>query len=313
MSTDRSMYSTLGASEIGALLSMGLSGIVVAQVYTYARRFSNDPVWLRIFVCAISCVHRYTALPPLSLFDENTHRICELAYTILLMIAMHAISVTAAARIPASVYMCMLVGSITGILTQVFFARRIWILSGKPYITFACWVLAAFRLVSSVVSAVSSFRTAPNWGDYVVSGTRTFVTVLSGAFAGHPTDGCRDRQTHSVDRSNGSHDKARLRWQSYTLPHAHETYTTVNSSASMAILILLVTAPDNYAWLAVLICFPRLFSISLLTSLNARAAFREDLESTLPMESIRFPQVPAAPSDIMCHAVEEPRYPTEAL
>lgn len=43
-------HATVGALQVGVLVSTFLSGVVTVQVYVYLNRFPNDPKVLRILV-----------------------------------------------------------------------------------------------------------------------------------------------------------------------------------------------------------------------------------------------------------------------
>jgi hypothetical protein len=46
---------TLGAVEIGAMMSMMLYGMVTVQMYIYARNCKTDRAWLKALVTCVWC------------------------------------------------------------------------------------------------------------------------------------------------------------------------------------------------------------------------------------------------------------------
>ncbi|KII83827.1 hypothetical protein PLICRDRAFT_47020 [Plicaturopsis crispa FD-325 SS-3] len=282
MSNRNEMIRTLGAAEVGAFVSSCLFGAVCAQVYTYFRRKStNDAMWIRAFVGIVW--------------------LCELANTISSLIALYVVSVTGfdnpqvLLKPPASLYICIFLGNTTATLTQSFFARRIWILSGSLYIAVLCWVLGVSRFVLSILALGHSFTSVEGWDEYLlVVAKRPLVVwlVISAVtdliIAGSLCYYFGRERAQAISRMAAVLDRL-IVWAIQT--------GMVTSFASLATLIVFVVAPGDFAWLAMLMCLPRLFSSSLLTSLNARATFRHKLETTTVLESVSV-RLAEAPSSV---------------
>ncbi|KII83829.1 hypothetical protein PLICRDRAFT_442985 [Plicaturopsis crispa FD-325 SS-3] len=281
---------SLGAVVIGALVCLSLSGTVNAQAYTYFRRFSKDEVWLKISVGILW--------------------ICELVYTGLVSGTLYFMTVKSFGQPqkftqpPATLYVCMVFGSSLANMSQVshiatcatlfssriqaFFARRIWQMSGKPDIAVVCCVLSAANLSMSIFVTVGDFQAMSTWNEYIKHKLPWFITWLS---VGSATDLIitvklssllYKERSRSAKRTVAVIDKM-LVWCVQT--------GVITSLSSIAVLVVLVTVPDNYAWLAILTCLPQLFLSSLLASLNARATFRRGLEGAVVMQPVCFPDV----------------------
>ncbi|KAF7346752.1 hypothetical protein MSAN_01813600 [Mycena sanguinolenta] len=127
---------TLGAIEIGVLLSCVLFGVSTTQYYIYCNRFPDDSrglkalttfVWydLRIGIDVVSRPH--------AVYDDYLG----LRPTVITL------------RLPALLFRC-----------TVFFAFRIYAFTKKPYIPGLVWFLAFLQLLGRVVIFGASLRTA---------------------------------------------------------------------------------------------------------------------------------------------------------
>ncbi|KAJ6492298.1 hypothetical protein C8R45DRAFT_990867 [Mycena sanguinolenta] len=128
--------STLGAVEIGGIVSTFLLGIETLQVYHYFRKYPDDSWFLKSMVVAV-----WTA---------------ELADTISSWHATYAMTVTFYAQFqhleapPHSIEMTIFFSSFVYLVVQSFFANRVRVFSGRWLIPVICWAMIIFKVASNL-------------------------------------------------------------------------------------------------------------------------------------------------------------------
>ncbi|KAJ6555284.1 hypothetical protein B0H10DRAFT_2201677 [Mycena sp. CBHHK59/15] len=129
--------STLGAIEVGGVVSTYLFGIETLQAYYYFRKFPADSVWLKVMVAAVW--------------------LFELGHTIAVWHAIYCVTVTFYGQPqhlqdpPLSLEMTIFFSLMINAAVQIFFTNRVRVLSGKWMIPVACWALAIFRAICNFV------------------------------------------------------------------------------------------------------------------------------------------------------------------
>ncbi|KII83838.1 hypothetical protein PLICRDRAFT_443300 [Plicaturopsis crispa FD-325 SS-3] len=251
---------TLGVLVIGVLVSICLFGILTAQAFSYFRTFTNDCSGLRVFVAFV-----WT---------------CDLAHTVTVSAGVYIMAVKDFGQTPKLVKppfeanMSVVFTGIVAALVQSFFARRIWVLSQKIYITSICWFLCILRLVLSVLVAKGAFEMV-DWTQYMEDwgGAIIALLVLSACidflvFGSLCYYLWRER-AHAFKRTAKLLEKI-VCWTIQT--------ALLTSMASLTMLIVFITIRNSHAWLGIFMFLPQLFSNSLLASLNLRATVRRHFE-----------------------------------
>ncbi|KII83839.1 hypothetical protein PLICRDRAFT_702397 [Plicaturopsis crispa FD-325 SS-3] len=244
---------TVGALEIGIIVSACLFGITTSQAHTYFRKYPDDPRWTKALVLVVWW--------------------CELAHLVAVSTSIYNLSITDFAQPQMLVHrqpgvvVSILVSAVLGPLVQSFFAYRIRKISGSPYIPVLCWCLCAARLPVCILAAVEGFRTT-NALVYISQWRPLFIGLLSvSAF---------NDVTIAVTLTAEALDRLII-WTIQT--------GLITSVTAVAVLVTCLSMPDNYVWLGIWILLARLFSNSLLAWLNQRtvgSAFRPN--------AVNFPQ-----------------------
>ncbi|KAG6848259.1 hypothetical protein H0H93_001811, partial [Arthromyces matolae] len=136
---------TLGAYEIGVLISMFLFGLVTVQTFTYYRKFPKDPWYLKLYVLALW--------------------LTEVAHTMLTAHSLYFNSITHYGDVqtifffPSTLIGAVGLSGIIGPAVQAFFANRIRILSGKWIVPCICWGLSFLRFMSVMAIVGAAVRT----------------------------------------------------------------------------------------------------------------------------------------------------------
>ncbi|KAJ7889262.1 hypothetical protein B0H13DRAFT_2341604 [Mycena leptocephala] len=275
---------TLGAAEIGVIVSYVLFGVATTQTYIYYSRFPDDSCKLKVLVAFVwygGFVVERNRAPEHGL----GFRFCEVGHALCMGHALYVYTISDYAhpeRIlgtpPISFTVGIVFSGVIGVCVQAFFSFRIYGLSKKLVIPIVTWGMAFLRLVLSAVMVYEALGMAAadvsevkwqwllivTWSisatnDLTV--TATLVVLLY-----------RERR-NAHTRTGALVDKLIL-WTIET--------GMLTSSASVVILACYVTMKNNFIWVGLYNVLPRLFSNSLLASLNSRMTLRAMNEVPLP-------------------------------
>jgi len=255
--------STLGALLIGTLVSYALFGVTTTQAYIYFGRFPKDSIRIKALVAAVWC-------------GEFAHTIC-IAISLYTMLITNYEHPERLLVLPNSLLASTFIGSLVSVGVQVFFAFRIYALSKSLWIPCICWALSLFRFIPpNVILFAYGHQPAPHFlqrfgplfdaiwaasaaNDLLIAGTLVFLLYT--------------RRSIGVEHTVVIVDKL-IAWTIET--------GVVTSIASIIMLVVFISLPSTFAWLALFVVIPRLFSNSLLASLNSRAALRSAIKNWVP-------------------------------
>ncbi|KII83843.1 hypothetical protein PLICRDRAFT_443783 [Plicaturopsis crispa FD-325 SS-3] len=136
--------STLGAIEIGLVLSSCLFGVATCQVHSYFRKYPNDARWTKALVSVVWFCELARIIATST--STYTYAVRDFGQPQKLWIRTPGIPITA------------LMSGIVGPVVQSYFAYRIRRVSGKSPIAFVCWGLAILCSSGCFLSAVEGFR-----------------------------------------------------------------------------------------------------------------------------------------------------------
>ncbi|KAJ7142484.1 hypothetical protein C8R44DRAFT_865822 [Mycena epipterygia] len=249
---------TIGAFEIGILLSYMLFGVATTQAYIYHSRFPHDSRALKSLVMFVWA--------------------CEVAHTVCIG---HTFYVTAISqygnlehltegRIPLSLAPAAFFSGIVAAFVQSFFALRIYKFSNRLFIPCLCWVLSALRVLCSIVIlifgtrnvTIEAFVTRWNWllnTIWAVSSANDFTIAVAMVYWLY-----RKRPEMPL-RSGAMLDKL-IKWTIET--------GVITGCSGLITLACFVSMKNNYIWIAWYVVMAKLFSNSLFASLNSRATLR---------------------------------------
>jgi len=260
---------TLGALEIGTLISSVLFGVLTMQVYVYYKNFPEDKPSLKFLVAIVWLL-------------ELGHTICTCMELYQGTITYYGNPLRYLLNAPTSLIVGFLLAIFTACLVQVFFAQRIRVVSGKFWLAGICWVLSFAALVLTIIAAVIALRVPETfelnqkwWPLFVtvlamLAGIDVSITAILCWYLANKRKSAYLGTTTIVDHL--------IRW-------SIETCFLVSLS-SVAGCISLVTMKDNLVWVGILIPIAKMYSNSLLASLNGRAGLRgadgrkDDMELT---------------------------------
>ncbi|KAJ3780954.1 hypothetical protein GGU10DRAFT_368209 [Lentinula aff. detonsa] len=285
---------TLGALEIGVLVAGVLFGVITAQVYIHHKSFPRESLWIK---------H--------GLVDFMW--IIELGHTICVFHAIYFYTVTrfgdadALAVLPASIGAAVVLHGIVLLIVQGFFTYRIALFSGKPYIVpvlsgilIFCQMLAVYvlsaQLITVATKSLREFMDKWEWLMFTVLILRAIADVLiSGSLVYHLVR-CR----HGTFKSTVAVVDKLILWSIET--------GIVTSMLGFLSIILYLTLKTTYAWLALLMFIPKVFSNAMLANMNSRVELqnmsRSVVDSTGVFTTGAFAAVPFGPVSVSADTSE---------
>ncbi|KAJ7916147.1 hypothetical protein B0H13DRAFT_2323635 [Mycena leptocephala] len=287
-----SLNTTLGALQIGVLVSYVLFGVTTTQAYIYYSRFPDDSAKLKALVAFVWVC-------------EFGHAICvgHTLYTYTISDYGHPESLALAT--PKSLGTAVFFSGVIAASVQGFFSFRIYALSQKLYISILIWGMAFLRLLACTVMFVgvldmtSLAHYETQWG-WLLTATWSVSTANDWTITATLVVLLYKQRANVFKRTAALVDKI-IAWTIET--------GMLTSAANIAMLACFVTMEGNLIWLAIVVVGARLFSNSLLASLNSRTTLREMNQVTLP--SLAPVMEPCTGNDVQITKITQMAYDAE--
>ncbi|KZV79705.1 hypothetical protein EXIGLDRAFT_781950 [Exidia glandulosa HHB12029] len=248
-----------GALEVGTSFSMLLLGIAILQVWNYYRNFPNDPLPLKVLVALLLSVDMLHSV----LFMHLTYH-----YTINGFVqALSAGDPSLLITTPWSLQAAISVGGAVILLVQLYYCHRIRLVTDNRLLVLACLVVVAARFALNVALTVTSVEHSSI--TVVTSYTfrwETISTMSVGAASDLFIAACMCIGLHQRRTGFSRSDRLVDRLISYTIASGAAT-----SILSVVMLVIYITMPTTYIWMGFYSVLAKLFSNSLLASLNQRS------------------------------------------
>ncbi|KAJ6595174.1 hypothetical protein DFH09DRAFT_1357887 [Mycena vulgaris] len=248
---------TVGALEISILVALFLSGILTVQVWLYFQRFWRDPWGLKLLV-GVSW----------SLDLGHTIAICHTLYTItVLQYGQPQLLIIP----PLSLDTAILISGFVGPLEQGWFTYRLYRLTKRITLPLICALLALARFVGIMGLSFLALHqyTLPEYNAragwlieaiVIVSASLDAILVLTLCY----------RLTSWRTEQNRVMRKILNQLITWTIETGALTIV-----GALGLLITYLTMKDNLVYVGFFVVLPKLFSNSLLLSLNARERFAQ--------------------------------------
>ncbi|KAF7348653.1 hypothetical protein MVEN_01383700 [Mycena venus] len=271
-------HTTIGVCLIGALVSFMLFGVMTTQTYIYYKRFPDDSLKLKALVAFVwTC--------------DGVHTLCvgHLLYVYTIYDNAHTQGILGRPA-PKSYETTIFFYGVTGAIVQGFFSFRIYGFSKKLYLCILIYVLAFLRLLATIASLYVGlrmtslakyleqevWRATAGWAmgttnDLII--TSTLVVIL------------HRRRKDAFRRTAALVDQVIL----WTL----ETGMLMSVTGIIS-LACFVTMRENFIWFAIFLVEAKIFSNSLLASLNSRETLRAINDQNISLSLSR-----ATPSTIV--------------
>jgi len=274
----------LGVLEIGVFLSLVMFGVVASQAVIYFKNSGSDRFGLKLLVGSV-------------LFFELCHSVasCDAIYYFTITLA--GVPELDKAANSYGISLLAVFETIITALVQGFFVYRIRLLSGRWHISFVSCVLGFLRLLGGMGVAAEGFLDIPLEPDYFHLQDTYGWLITSALFFGAVLD---------VLITASLCYYIRQLYTPYNLPKSEElihrliTFTIqtglITSVMSVAVVIAFQTMKHNFVWLALYTFLAKLYSNSLLVSLNVRPHNRASVRAPSPNSWDTIPSRCASPN-----------------
>ncbi|KAF8892815.1 hypothetical protein CPB84DRAFT_1783611 [Gymnopilus junonius] len=274
-------HSTLGALLIGIFVSCCLFGVSTVQTYTYYTRFPEDGAWLKFMVMAVW-------------FCELAHYIC-MSQTVYNLAVTNFGNPSALLTLGLSIDVAVFFSAVITTVAQLFFVERLRLLSKSRWIAMACWVLSLARLsllMAMFAKMVQMSVKQTNAAQILKAIKPLFATVLIG---GSTLD-------FFIALYLGYYMKISKPkvyfWSTSVMIDTVAMWSIetglLTGITELVFLITFFALPDTWIWEAVFCSFARVFSNTLLASLNGRRCFRSSNKSYInDLDGGKVPSQPA--------------------
>ncbi|KAJ6483093.1 hypothetical protein C8R45DRAFT_1075450 [Mycena sanguinolenta] len=262
------MDSTLGAIEIGTLLSGVLFGLITAQTYVYFKSFPNDA--------------RFTKGLVLGLW------IVELAHTACIFDALYMYTIksygdpTSLIKFPIALDVTILLHGATVIIGRMskFLQNKLWIpliAAGILIVRFVVFVVTG--AAATMMSSLGGFM--QQWMPLIL------FDILSCAITDVVISAILVYQL-AIRRRTAY--KSTLAMMDKLIMWSVET-CLVTTITTIVMLVCFLTMKQNFIWVGILLVQPKIFSNALLANLNSRTSLRNadsEVHEFTPNSNIRF-------------------------
>ncbi|KAJ7213569.1 hypothetical protein GGX14DRAFT_696843 [Mycena pura] len=263
--------STLGAFQIGALVSSILFGVTTTQAYIYYNRFPEDSPLIKATVAFTwSC--------------EAGHLICVAHTLYTFTITDYGHPERLLERPPRSLIFFIFLTITIAVCVQVFFSYRIYILSKRLIIPCLTWVLSFVRSLCGITTLVAGLK-ADNLASFLAQWEWLAITTWALSAAEDVTITTSlvyllyNQRNRGHKRTVALVDKIIL-WTMET--------GLMTTTFSIVTLICFHAMQSNFIWVGLFVVEARVFANSLFASLNSRSVLR-DISESMQGQHLSFP------------------------
>ncbi|KAJ7609129.1 hypothetical protein FB45DRAFT_375565 [Roridomyces roridus] len=262
--TSLDVNGTLGALQIGVLISYTLFGLSTNQTYLYFGRFPNDSKKMKLLVAFVW--------------------LCELGHVVCIGHSLYSMTITDYAHPerlvngpPVSLGASTLLNAVIELCVQGFFSHRIYRLSKRLFIPCLTWTLSLLFLVGTTLGFIVGVcentlmmtETKWTWLFYSIWGVGAVNDLIISATLVFWLYSKRDE---SHQRTTALLDTV-ITWTIET--------GVVTSAAILNSVCFVTMRNNNLIWIAWYVVTARLYSNSFLSSLNSRVTLRIMNESQI--------------------------------
>ncbi|KAF9560028.1 hypothetical protein CPC08DRAFT_818458 [Agrocybe pediades] len=263
----------LGAVEVATFLSLVLYGVSLSQGYTYFRRFEEDRFALKFMVSMLLCLETFHAFTAGMAIYYDTVTRWKTAEANSYPISVNAVLET-----------------LITLLVHCFFCLRIYRLCGRLSISIVCFILALARFIGGVALAVEVFKDVPNEINNGVGVVARFSWIVTAALTcGSAADILIAMSMIYSLKEMISPDNLQSTRDALNRLIRFSLQTGLITSMTSLAVIAFFQAMSNMIWFGLYIVLAKLYSNSLLASLNTRPAKGRIQASELIFHHTRVP------------------------
>ncbi|KAJ7108342.1 hypothetical protein C8R44DRAFT_885088 [Mycena epipterygia] len=292
-----SLDATVGALEIGTLVAIYLFGLVTGQVYAYFHRYSNDPWGLKVLVGIVWSL--------------------DLGHTVAISNCLYTVTVTQYGRpdlidiLPRSLDVSIIISGVIGPLEQGWFAWRLWKFSKTVPLPLICFTLSVLRLAGSLGLSTIALRGFP-LPEFEARAGWLIIAILT---VGVSVDVMLTFTLCYYLRywRHGGFSRFASQITTWTIETG-----SITLFGGLSLLITFFALKNTFVWIGCFVLISKLFSNSLLLSLNSRARFSRIVEeimsanaraSSPPAGDLPFTSPPPPADEYPVHWLQQINHP----
>ncbi|KAF8803161.1 hypothetical protein BYT27DRAFT_7145453 [Phlegmacium glaucopus] len=257
------LHATIGALQIGSIISVFLFGIITLQAHMYYTSFQEDRWSFKALVAVVWIMEvLHTAGVNYIIYNSTITLYGEPQELV---------------RFPV-LGGIIIVGGLITFSSQGFFAVRLYTILPKPYciIGIFCIFLSAVRCVASVFLAVQTII-APTLASTEMQWKWLISTLLAGGAAVDVIIAVS--MLHYLSRTREKALERATRLIDYLIAYTIRTGSLTSVSA-VTVVICFQLMPSNFVWLAIYTCLAKLYTNSLYSALNSRKEMRQNIQDS---------------------------------
>ncbi|CAL1702690.1 unnamed protein product [Somion occarium] len=247
----------LGGLIIGIGVGLVLYGVTMTQAYVYMLNCESDPKWMKllvVLVCILETVH--TAFIFRQLYNYSVSAI---ANPLVL------------GNIDWSVGATLFSSNAIATLVEGFYIRRQWILSRSYILTLGTALLLLVRIGVHIAVSIETYL-FPTWNDFHQKHFLNILVQSTLALTAGVDAVVAASMVYFLRREKGTHTGAKgiITWMMMYAVHSG----LILMAASLVVVLTFVTMSDSLTFAGFIAIIGKLYSNSLLGTLNARQVFR---------------------------------------
>ncbi|KAI0356730.1 hypothetical protein OH77DRAFT_1423700 [Trametes cingulata] len=268
---------TMGPLLIGVILAAIMYGVSCSQMYYYFTRYPRDPWSIKLLVMAV-----WTT--------DSIHQAL-ISHSVYWYLITEYGNPTALTLLSKSIIVEVFFNAFTGLFVQSFFAARIWKLSGgKLYLVIPVAVLIAGEFAVAMAYSIKALRLETFMDLVQIKGLS--ISINAFAAAGDVTIAAILCTILHFSRTGFSKSNTLI---NRLMVFAVNTGLLTSVCACLS-LITILSLPNTFVYICFFFLVGRLYSNSLMATLNARKSLREASSGELSV-SLRDMQ-PAASANL---------------
>ncbi|RPD72009.1 hypothetical protein L226DRAFT_615032 [Lentinus tigrinus ALCF2SS1-7] len=303
---------TMGWLLVGVLLSAALWGVSLTQMYSYYIQYPADDLYLKSLVASVSVM-------------ETMHQ-GTISYTIYSYLVTDYANQDALNFISKALVVMVILEAITALIVQSFFAMRIYRLSSKRFVVLPVVGLIVTEFGVSLAYSAKAYDLSVPHEISVLMGTshrstyKTFpeLNKIKGLSLAMNASAALTDVTIAIILCTILQCSKTGNVKSNRLVNKLIAYTVntglLTSTCACVSLITYLALPGSFVYICFFLLMGRLYSNSLLATLNARERLREDLTISFNEISIGHMQsVPPCPVRLELDLGETPKVASTAF
>jgi len=276
MSEHLVLDNTMGAMLIGVIVAATLWGVSCVQMWFYYNYYPKDAWYIKLLVAAV-------------FLSDTIHQIL-VTHTIYTYVISNFGNVVELGNLVWSILVEVLFNGITALMVQSFMTLRVWRLSNRSYIlTGVVTLLVIGEFVAVLYYCAKAFQLQTYAQLVSVKNTSMSINVLAAAgdvLIAIVLCSMLQKSRTGFKRSDTMINKLIIFTMNTGL---------LTSLCAVASLVSILAAPNTFIYIGFFFCMGRLYSNTLMATLNARQSIRGAVDDTMTVSLQKLKQAGSLP------------------